>query len=372
MKIKSSFYFKIKFMNQNVNKLTPFACTYSANVPELLYNLGCTIAISTYQAGKLVFISAKDENKIVQLPRTFEKPMGIAYDRDKQKMGLACKTSIEFFQNSKELAEFYPKGPKKYDALFMPRLSYNTGGVDIHDLKFGGDTFYGINTLFSCINTFDNQYSFTPYWKPSFITEIKPQDRCHLNGMVIQNGKPKYVTAFNQGNTPQSWRDNITETGVLIDVDNNNIVTSGLGMPHSPEMINDSLYVLLSATGKLIKINPSDGSQEEVIDLKGFVRGMGYYKDYLFIGLSKLRKNSSTFAKLDIAKHANEAGIAIVHLPTGTLQGKITYHNSVDEIYDIEILPNLTRPNILNPASEESKMGLSIPNQTFWSAKKED
>ena len=67
--------------NNNENKaLAPFSCQFSPQVPELLLKLNCTIAISTYQAGKLVFISAKDEDSLSQLPRNFNKAMGIAED----------------------------------------------------------------------------------------------------------------------------------------------------------------------------------------------------------------------------------------------------------------------------------------------------
>ena len=134
------------------NHTAPFSCTYSSHVAELLLKLNCTLAISTYQAGKLIFISPKDENSLVQLPRTFDKPMGIALNEERGQLGLACKTTVELFQNSKELALHYPKGPGKYDALFMPRVSYNTGGIDIHDLRFGDNgEIYGVNTLFSCL-----------------------------------------------------------------------------------------------------------------------------------------------------------------------------------------------------------------------------
>lgn len=345
----------------------PFSCTYSSNVAELLTRLNCTLAISTYQAGKLVFISPKDENSLVQLPRTFNKPMGIAYDVERERLGLACKTSVELFQNSKELALHYPKGPGKYDALFMPRVSYNTAGIDIHDLRFGNNgEIYGVNTLFSCIIQLDDQYNFTPYWKPSFISKIVAEDRCHLNGMVMSNGKPKYASMFNQGDTRQSWRENITKTGTIIDVESNEILVDNLPMPHSPTLINNELYVLLSATGQLMHINSKSGEQTEVINLGGFVRGLGRINDYLFIGLSKLRKNSSTFAHLKIAESANYSGIAIVHLPTASFCGEIKYHSSVDEIYDVEVLPNFIRPNIINNNMPESKMGISIPNQTYW------
>lgn len=351
----------------------PFSCTYTPNVPELLSRLNCSLAISTYQAGKLIFISPKDEEHLIQLPRTFDKPMGIAFDAEKNKLGLACKTSVEIFQNSKELALHYPKSPGKYDALYMPRVSYNTGGIDIHDLRFGENgALYGVNTLFSCIIRLDDEFNFTPHWKPKFISRITPEDRCHLNGMTMEKGKPKYVTLFNQGDERQSWRSSITKTGTLIDVDSDEVLFDSLAMPHSPTIINGKLYVLLSATGQLMHLDPKSRTEEEVINLNGFVRGMSHIDDYLFIGLSKLRKNSSTFAHLKIAESANYCGIAIVHLPTGSFCGEIRYKNSVDEIYDIEVLPNTKRPNILNRSMPESRQGISIPNQSFWAKTSEN
>ena len=139
--------------NNNENKaLAPFSCQFSPQVPELLQNLNCTIAISTYQAGKLVFISARDEDSLIQLPRNFNKAMGIAEDFENQKIAVACRDEVILFKNSIELANYYPKSPNKYDALYMPRMTYHTGAIDIHDLSFGlNSEIYAVNTLFSCI-----------------------------------------------------------------------------------------------------------------------------------------------------------------------------------------------------------------------------
>ena len=359
--------------NNNENKaLAPFSCQFSPQVPELLLKLNCTIAISTYQAGKLVFISAKDEDSLSQLPRNFNKAMGIAEDFENQKLAVACKDEVILFKNSSELANYYPNAPNKYDALYMPRITFHTGAVDIHDLSFGlNGEIYAVNTLFSCIIKLDENYSFTPIWSPPQIDKITSEDRCHLNGMAMLNGKPKYATAFNNGNTPQSWRENITSSGVIYDIEKNKIICSGLPMPHTPRIFNNELYVLLSATGELVKINTSKGTYEVIVKIGGFVRGMSLHNDYLFIGISKLRKNSSTFGKLDFAKNANQAGIVIVHLPTKSITGKINYLNSLDEIYDIHILKDKKRPNILNTLTDDHKNGLSLPKSTFWKRKKE-
>ena len=354
--------------NANSNQsMAPFACRYSPQVPELLMKLGCSIAVSTYQAGKLIFISPKDKDYLVQLPRHFEKPMGIAEHPQKDKLAIATKDEIIVLTNSSDLALHYPKAPKKYDALYLPRVTYHTGPLDIHDLRFGNqDELYAVNTLFSCIVKIDDDYNFTPYWKPPFIDKLVSEDRCHLNGLAMKDGRPKYASAFNQGNSFQSWRDTVTTTGTIFDLDSNGVVATGLPMPHSPRWYNGHLYVLLSATGELAKIDVDKGSYEVVTRIGGFVRGMSLYKDYLFVGLSKLRKNSSTFGKLDFAEQANQSGIVIVHLPTGSIAGNISYLNSVDEIYDVHILGNKLRPNIMNTINADHKLGLMIPEATYW------
>ena len=57
---------------------------------------------------------------------------------------------------------------------------------------------YVVNTLFSCLCTLEPDYGILPRWRPPFITGIKRQDRCHLNGLEIAVGRPKYVTAFGE------------------------------------------------------------------------------------------------------------------------------------------------------------------------------
>lgn len=347
--------------------IPPFTCTYTPQVPELLHDLGCSIALSTYQAGKLVLISAKDRQSLSQLPRNFEKAMGVAEDPETERLAIACRNQVLVFRNSHQLAEFYPKSPQTYDALYMPRAAYHTGPLDIHDVHFDADgNLLAVNTLFSCIMKVDDLHNFTPVWKPEFIDKIAPEDRCHLNGLAMENGRPRYVTAFNQGNTPNSWRENITTTGIVIDVETNRILADGLAMPHSPTIINGELYVLMSATGELVRIDRETGQKETVVSMGGFVRGMSFVDDYLFIGVSKIREKSKTFGKLVDAFSKNQAGIIIVHLPTRSKIGAIHYQASVEEIYDVHMLRKKRKPNILNPMDPIHNDGVTLPGTTFW------
>jgi uncharacterized protein (TIGR03032 family) len=295
--------------------------------------------------------------------------MGIAlYGK---KMAIACLDEVIVLANSTELAISYPKKPNAYDALYIPRASYFTGQIDIHDLDFGtNDQLFAVNTSFSCLIKIDENHSFTPIWKPKFISKLASEDRCHLNGMALQDGRPKFASAFSDTDTPQAWRDKVTTGGIVIDVESNEIVAQHLPMPHSPRIYDGQLFLLLSATGELVKIDTKTGKYDVVNNLNGFVRGLCKYGDYAFVGLSRLRKSSSTFGKLKFAEKAQTAGVVVVHLPTGAIVSEVRYQASVDEIYDVQIIPNCQRPGILNTEKPEYKMAISTPQATFWAMPK--
>jgi uncharacterized protein (TIGR03032 family) len=355
-------------MNQSTNPLTPFAARYTSQVPELLNKLNCTIALSTYQAGKVVLISPHPDNeKLVTLPRSFKKPMGMAVDGDK--MVMSTKDEVIVFQNSRELAAHYPNKQNTYDSLWLPRVTYYTGLVDMHDIGFGQDGIYGVNTSFSCICKIDGNYNFTPIWKPPFVSAIGPGDLCHLNGMVMLNGKPKYVTGLGTTNTPLGWKEHIVQGGFLMDVESNEILLDKLAMPHSPKIYQNDLYLLMSASGEFIKVDLANRSYKTLKKFDGFCRGLSFCGDFAFIGFSKLRKNSSTFAKLSFSDKANFAGIKIIHMPTNSEVGEIIYETSVDEIYEILVLENMVRPNLLNTVDEVHKLSLATPTTTYWARK---
>ncbi|MEO0339228.1 MAG: TIGR03032 family protein [Bacteroidota bacterium] len=350
---------------KHTRSLSPFSCVFSPNIPELLLHLNCSIVLSTYQAGKVVFISPKNEEELVQLPRTFKRPMGIGLSG--QKMAVATQDEIVILANSPRLAQSYPKKPQTYDALWTPRAAYFTGPVDIHDLHFGKQGLWAVNTSFSCLCSIDDDFSFTPRWKPPFISQLVGEDRCHLNGLAMLEGQPKFFSALGRGDSKQSWRENIVSGGVIIDIENNRIVAEGLAMPHTPRLYDGQLYVLLSAAEQLVRVDTISGNIEEVTKIPGFLRGMAKQEDFLFIATSRLRKNSSTFKHLQIVDKADVASIVIVHLPTAAIVGKIEYQASVDEIYEVQILPNSIRPNILNTYGEIHHQSVMLPNgSAYW------
>jgi uncharacterized protein (TIGR03032 family) len=349
-------------------ELRPFTCSYTEGLPELLSSLRCTLAISTYQAGKVIFISATDKKSLIQLPRSFKKPMGIAI-RDQQ-MAIATRSEVVVLANTPSLAATFPKQPNTYDALYLPRSVYYTGELDIHDLAFTDSGLIGVTTRFSCISKINEQFSFSPIWKPKFISSLQPTDQCHLNGMALDQGEIKYVTALGNTDSGGGWRAKKAKGGIIIHAPDQEIILDGLPMPHSPRIYEDKLFVLLSASGEIVQVDVQSGKYNVVQKLNGFVRGMDKIGDYIFVGLSKLRTTSKAFGDLPIASESIFCGVAVIQLSTGRLIGHIKYENSVEEIYDVRVLPKTRRPGVLNHYQEDHLMAITLPQGNYWTAPK--
>ena len=343
--------------------LPPFSCIYSPNVPELLTELGCSLIISTYQAGKLVFISAKDKTKLVQLGKTIQKPMGVAFDGER--LAVAGNQNIFIYSSAPLLAKGYPRQPDVYDNIFVPRAQYYTSLLDIHDLVWIDDKLLMVNTRFSCLCWLDDKYNFLPFWKPNFISQLMPEDRCHLNGVAIKDNKPMYVSMLGISDEPGGWRANKTNGGIIMHIDSGEIIAGNLAMPHTPRLIEGELYALLSASGELIKINTNNGKIDIIKKFNGYTRGMAYYKGFLFIACSKIREKYSSFSDLSIASTSTEARIAIMHLNSGNIIAEIKYQNSVEEIYDVQVITD-ARPGMVNFDQQEKDFAITLPNTAFW------
>jgi hypothetical protein len=108
-----------------------------------------------------------------------------------------------------------------HDACFLPRSSDVTGDIGIHEMAWAGaeaDELWVVNTRFSCLCTLDPAYSFVPQWQPPFITALAAEDRCHLNGLAIVDGCPRYVTALGRTDVRNGWRAGKARGGVLMSV----------------------------------------------------------------------------------------------------------------------------------------------------------
>jgi len=340
-------------------------CNASDAFCAWLAHSGGSVVTTTYQAGKVAVIGW-DGRQATLLMRAFDKPLGMAVQGNR--MVLATRYDVWFFANARLLARDYLEDrPGRYDAIYLPRATYHTGDLHTHDVAMGRDGVVLVNTRFSCLARLSDDHNFVPLWKPSFVTDLVPEDRCHLNGVAIIDGQPKYVTALGTTDAPGAWRENKRTGGVVIDVETDEIVARGLAMPHSPRWHDGRLWVLNSGTGELLVVDPADGSLQVVCGLPGYVRGLAFVGHYALVGMCKIREKH-IFGGLPIQERCPRlrCGVAVVDLRRGTEVGTFEFTSGCEELFDVHFLPGISRPMILNLDKEASRAAVTNPDSSFW------
>src|SRR6266850_4591289 len=346
------------------------AVSVSPSFAQWMSQCNGSLAITTYQAGKVVLLSWDPKlNQVTLLPRQFDKPMGLARSPDCKRLALATRHSVILLADAPLLAHDYLEDQKgKYGALYLPRAQYFTGDLNIHDLAFDADNkLWLVNTRFCCLSHLADSHSFIPDWKPPFISEIVPEDRCHLNGLAIVNGKPKYVTCLGETNSVGAWRDNKSSGGILIDIESNEIILRGLSMPHSPRWHNNQLYLLNSGAGQLLSFDPKTKQSKIIIELPGYLRGLSFSGNFALVGLCQIREKH-IFGGLPVQQRHPKllCGISIIDLRTSQQIAFIEFTSGVQELYELLFLPNIHRPMILNTDKDATRQAFTAPDFSYW------
>lgn len=343
----------------------PMRSVHTSNFPEILRQLGISLVVSTYQAGKVIVLRSDGEHINTHF-RMFQKPMGIAADH--HKIALGCSKQIWELSNVPAVAtKVEPQG--KHDACYLPRQSHITGDIDIHEMAWGGENnsdLWFVNTRFSCLCTLDKQYSFVPRWRPHFVTALTPEDRCHLNGLAMVNQQPQYVTALGETDQMGGWRSNKANGGILMDVPNNQIISRGLSMPHSPRWYGDRLWVLESGEGSIAICDRTTGKLQTITQLPGFTRGIDFCGSLAFIGLSQVRE-TAVFSGLPLTERLDErtCGVWVVNLETGQTVAFLKFEDAVQEIFAVRVLPNIRFPEIIDWDEELMATSYVLPDEAL-------
>jgi uncharacterized protein (TIGR03032 family) len=335
-----------------------FHYTQSESFVALLHELGVSLLVSTYQANKLLAVRASGLG-LSTLVCTFDRPMGLAVDP--RRLAIGTRKEVWFLRNAPDIApRIEPAG--QHDACFLPRSSHVTGDIGIHEMAWAGDELWIVNTRFSCLCTLSPEYSFIPRWRPAFVTALAAEDRCHLNGMAIVDRRPAYVSALGTTDTAGGWRADKPHGGCIIDVASGEIVTRGLSMPHSPRWHDGLLWTLESGTGGVVLVDRASSHRETICQLPGFARGWALSGPYAFVGLSKIRPTSAMDG-VPIAERRDElkCGIAAVDLERGRVIGVVEFQTAIEEIFDVQLLPNLRFPEVIGFQNEAINHTFVVP-----------
>jgi uncharacterized protein (TIGR03032 family) len=324
---------------------------HSLNLAPLLGQLGVTLLVTTYQAGKLVVVGSH-QGALALSVHNFHRAMGLAVKADRWAVG--TQDSIWYLRAAPDLAfRIEPVG--RHDGCFLARTSFFTGDVQAHELAWAGEELWIVNTLFSCLCTLDEKYSFVPRWRPLFISSLAAEDRCHLNGLALGRDErgvlaPRFVTAMSETDTAQGWRPVKASAGCLISVPDGAIVSRGLVMPHSPRLDQGGIWLLDSGRGRLVRVDPVDGQLQAIAELPGYTRGLALHGPFAFVGLSKIRE-TSTFGGVPVAEKRDQlkCGVAVVQRTTGQHVAFLEFKEGIDEIFDVQVLPGARFPAVSGP-----------------------
>jgi uncharacterized protein (TIGR03032 family) len=330
---------------------------------DWLAELAVSLAFTTYQTGKLFFVGRKPDHSLSIFERTYNHCMGMWASPDAQTIWLSSRYQI--WRLERAVAAVVPHQPpvpgdnasaipawaeRGYDFAYVPRVGYTTGHVDVHDMALDAEgRLIFVNTLFGCLATLSDAASFQPLWRPPFLSALVPEDRCHLNGLAMRDGRAAYVTAVADSDTADGWRDRRASGGCVVDVASGEIVARGLSMPHSPRWHRNRLWLLNSGSGELGCVDLGTGQFEPIAFCPGYLRGLAFAGDYAVVTLSKPRH--VTFHDLPLDERLKQrgaepqCGLQIVDLRSGSIAHWLRLDGSlVTELYDAAILPGVRQP----------------------------
>lgn len=339
----------------------PLEITASRQLTAWLAEQHASIVFTTYQTGKIFFIGTQPDGRLSIFERTFHRAMGLWATREE--LYLSDLIQVWRFVNVLQPGQQH----NGYDVLYLPRSSQVTGDLDIHDLAIDneGRTIFA-NTLFSCVATIDEHYNFRPLWKPPFITRLAAEDRCHLNGLALRDGKPRYVTAVSQSDVADGWRDRRRDGGFAMDIESNQVLADNLSMPHSPRWHDGRLWLLDSGTGYLGYVDPGKRAFVPVTFCPGYARGLAFHGHFAVVGLSQCRENR-TFGGLALddnlkTKDAEpRCGLLVIDIRTGDIAHWLRIEGIVRELYDVAVVSGARRPMAIGFKTDEVRRFIAQP-----------
>lgn len=353
-------------MNQSLStspNSPPLEIFSSRQFPEWLHNQGITLAVTTYQTGQLIFFGVNPKGRLSGFHRLFDRAMGLYVVPERLYLG----TKYQLWQIDNVLApgQLY----NSYDKLYIPRIAYTTADLDIHDIiiessspdqfTFSPNRIIFASPLLNCLATVSHRNSCTPVWTPPFISKVVNEDRCHLNGLAVVDGKPAYVTVCSQSDIIDGWRDRRHQGGAIIDVRTNQTLITGLSMPHSPRFYQGKLWVLNSGAGEFGYIDNLETTPEfiPITFCPGYLRGLAFWQNFAIVGLSKPRDKTFSGLPLDatlISKDAEaRCGLMIIDLKSGSVVEWLRLEGMITELYDVQVIPGTRHPMILGFQTDE-------------------
>lgn len=344
--------------------------TFSSGLKNFLQSHNIALAFTSYQSGNLYIFGHGPDDKLAMHQAGYPQAMGVAGDGNR--IYLASHSQIVRMENVLAPGQI---ANNKHDKVYVPRNFQTTGVVDLHEIGVCSDgKIVFVNTKYSCLCELSLTHSFRPIWKPKFISKLAPEDRCHLNGLAMRDGKPRYVTAICKSDVVDGWRDRRHDGGIIIDIETDEILAEGLSMPHSPRWHDGRLWVVNSGTGEIGWIDEKEKSFAPFAFCPGFIRGLAFHNGHAVVTLSKPRYKRFDGLQLADALDEKDAdpwcGVQIISLQDGSVAQWIRFDGAIQELFDICVLPGVKDAITLGPQSAEIQNFITIEEPQWLNSSK--
>ncbi|GAB5455095.1 MAG: hypothetical protein Hens2KO_13240 [Henriciella sp.] len=334
--------------------------SFSGDLYNFLAARNVSIAFTSYQTGILYILGHGLDRKLSLHQARYPQAMGVVGDGER--IYLASLNQIVRMENvlgPNQIAN------EKHDKVYVPRNFQTTGAVDLHEIGVTNEgKIVFINTKYSCLCELSLKHSFKPIWKPNFISQIVAEDRCHLNGLAMVDGQPKYASAVCRSDVVDGWRDRRHDGGIIIDIDTDEIVADGLSMPHSPRVYDGKLWVANSGSGEIGWIDEKTKRFKPVAFCPGFIRGLAFIDGFAIVTLSKPRYKRFDGLELADTLEKKDAdpwcGVQVISLADGSVAHWIRFDGAIQEFFDVCVLPGVRDALTIGPQTAEFNSFISI------------
>ena len=107
------------------------------------------------------------------------------------------------------------------------------------------------------------------------------------------------------------------------------------------------------------RILASNGQVHTVAKLPGVARGLALHGGFAFVGLSKARPTLEGVPIVD-RRDELQCGLWVVDLTTGSVTAQFEFHTGVEEVFDVQVLPETICPYISGPWAQRDT------GRPFW------
>ena len=294
---------------------------HSQRLPALLEQLELSVLLSNYQAGRVVSACSHCGELRLGFSR-FDQAMGLC--RTASGIAVGTRDAIWSLPANREIASHIkPEG--EHDIGFLARSRHHSGPLMGHDLAWGCERLWLVNTLCNGLVTIKGDWSFVPQWQPPFNSGLAAGDGCHLKGLALaeDGSAPVYVTALGEPDTENGWREHKGTGGCLIQV------------PSGPVVL----------------------------------RGLECFTGHAFVGLSQIRE-TAVFGGLPLQDNQQEpfCALSMVDLAKGTLRALVWLQRGLEKVFEGCVVMAalnrvLSRTDIDSEPNQPSCLGPPVPTQ---------